>query len=196
MSFGALRPLAKGIGRDHAMAVELWKSGNHDARLLATMIAEPAQMGVGDLDAWMKDVDNSVLADGFCGLVARTAHAQRCVKEWSTKTDEFVRRCGYGTLSMMLRDGADVPRALAKDCLGRIEREIHGSANRAREAMNTALISIGTYVDDLEEDAIAAALRIGPVDIDHGETGCKTPDAPSYIEKAAAHRKRKQGRHS
>ncbi|HWI62452.1 MAG TPA: hypothetical protein VNT75_11475, partial [Symbiobacteriaceae bacterium] len=68
--------------------------------------------------------------------------------------------------------------------LGKIEREIHGAPNRKREAMNNALIAIGIYRKDLSEAAIAAAGRIGPVEIDHGDTACKTPAAAEYIRKA------------
>lgn len=64
-----------------------------------------------------------------------------------------------------------------------IARDIHTRQNRVRYSMNTALIGIGTRSDALEKKAIAIAEQIGPVDVDHGETGCKTPDAASYIRK-------------
>ncbi|HEX7343423.1 MAG TPA: DNA alkylation repair protein, partial [bacterium] len=72
-----------------------------------------------------------------------------------------------------------------------IEREIHRSKNRVREAMNGALIAIGMRNEKLQKQAIAAARRIGKVVVDHGETGCKTPDAEAYILKAAARSKKK-----
>ena len=69
--------------------------------------------------------------------------------------------------------------------LATIEKEIHRSPNWARYAMNGALISIGVYKPTLRKKAIEAAKRIGKVEVDHGETYCKTPDAVPYIEKAS-----------
>lgn len=194
VSFGFMRPYAKKIGTDHALAERLWATGNHDARMLACMVGDGAKMTSKTLDAWLKDIDNYVLCDAFSGLVARSEHALAKVKAWTKAKGEYTRRCGYDTLASLLSNEREVPADLAKETLGRIEREIHASANRARESMNRTLICIGTYVDALEAEAIAAAKRIGPVAVDHGETGCKTPDAASYIVKAAAHRKKKTGR--
>jgi 3-methyladenine DNA glycosylase AlkD len=192
VSFGFMRPYARKIGTDHALAEPLWTTGNHDARMLACMVGDGAKMSSKALDGWLKDIDNYVLCDAFSGLVARSEHALAKVRAWTKSKSEYTRRCGYGTLASLLSNERDVPADLAKEMLGRIEREIHASANRARESMNRTLICIGTYVDGFEAEAIAAAKRIGPVEVDHGETGCKTPDAASYIVKSAAHRKKKQ----
>ena len=64
-----------------------------------------------------------------------------------------------------------------------IERDIHSRKNRVRYSMNSTMIGIGIRNPNLQEKAIAAVRRIGPVDVDHGETGCKTPDATAYIQK-------------
>ena len=72
-----------------------------------------------------------------------------------------------------------------------IEKNIHQAKNRTREAMNSALISIGIRNDRMENLAVSAAKRIGPVEVDHGETACKTPDAVTYIQKARARSKKK-----
>jgi hypothetical protein len=76
-----------------------------------------------------------------------------------------------------------LPDAFFEPHLARIERDIHAEKNRVREAMNNALIAIGMRDDALEARALAVAQTIGKVHVDHGETGCKTPDALSYIRK-------------
>ena len=76
----------------------------------------------------------------------------------------------------------------ANKYINTIEKEIHSSPNRTREAMNYALIAIGTY--KLDKEAISAAIKIGHVEIDHGKTWCKTTDAISYIKKARARLKK------
>jgi hypothetical protein len=72
--------------------------------------------------------------------------------------------------------------------LATIEKEIHRSPNWARRAMNGALISIGVAKPTLRKKAIDAAKRIGKVEVDHGETSCKTPEAVAYIDKASKRR--------
>ena len=68
------------------------------------------------------------------------------------------------------------------------EAEIHGAKNYTRYGMNNALISIGIRNPKLQKKAVAAAKRIGKVEVDHGQTSCKTPDAVPYIAKAVAHK--------
>lgn len=93
---------------------------------------------------------------------------------------------GYGILGVRLREHPEsISDADAEKILATIEKEIHRSPNRARHAMNGALISIGVYKPALRKEAIEAAKRVGKVEVDHGETNCKTPDAASYIERAS-----------
>src|SRR3989304_5283911 len=68
VSYAALKALAKKIKTDHTLALALWGTGNHDARILATMIADPAAATSRELDAWSKDLDNYVLTDAFAGF--------------------------------------------------------------------------------------------------------------------------------
>ncbi|HEY8376326.1 MAG TPA: hypothetical protein VIK91_07555, partial [Nannocystis sp.] len=78
--------------------------------------------------------------------------------------------------------------------VARIERELHEAPNWVREAMNRALIGIGARSDALAELALAAARRIGPVAVDHGDTCCETPDAILYIPKAREHRAKQEAK--
>ena len=87
------------------------------------------------------------------------------------------------------RNKSEVARL--KRNLSAIEKRIHQSKNRTKDAMNNALIPIGLRNSELEKKALEVARRIGKVEVDHGETGCKTPDAVPYIMKA---RKRKNKR--
>ena len=99
--------------------------------------------------------------------------------------DEFAREMGYEILGVRLKDDPDsVSDADAEKVLEMIETKIHRSPNWARYAMNGALIAIGVFKPALNKKAIAAARRIGKVEVDHGQTNCKTPDAVPYIEHA------------
>ncbi len=193
VSYANLKALAKRIKRDHQLASELWATGNHDARVLATMIADPSALTKRAMDAWAKSIDNYVLADAFAALVAQSEHARDKADQWITASDDFMGQAGWNVVAR-LSSQPDLPDDYFKDLLKVVEKEIHSSKNRTRHAMNGALIAIGLRNSALEKLAIAAAKRIGAVEVDHGETDCKTPDAVRYIEKARDRKQRRSSR--
>ena len=89
VSFANLNVLHKQIGTDHALAVELWDSGNHDARVLATMIADPEQMKSATLDVWVKDLDSYVVTDAFSTMTGKTRYARRKAEKWAKSKSEW-----------------------------------------------------------------------------------------------------------
>jgi len=190
VSYANLGKLKKSIKVDHELARSLWASGNHDARVLATMIADPQQITAKDLDQWVEQLDSYPITDAFAGLAAGSPLASKRVAKWTGSKEEWVSSAGWGLVTRLaLADGALTDSACEKH-LKTIESKIHKAPNRTRYAMNGALIAIGMRNATLGKQATAAAKRIGKVEVDHGETGCKTPDAAAYIQKAAA-RKRK-----
>jgi len=184
--YAPLGKLAKRLKIDHALAGSLWASGNHDARILATMIADPAATTGAELDKWIRDVDNYVLADALAGLASRTPVARKKMEKWTLSTHEWVGRIGWGILARLAMADSNLTDEDFERYLEEIEKRIRGSKNRVRDAMNMAVISIGLRGAALETKAVAAAKRIGKVDVDHGDTSCKTPDALDYIRKAKA----------
>ncbi len=184
VSFANLNTLKKKIKTDHSLALKLWSTGNSDARILATMVADPVAFKQADLEAWLKNTSYYMLADYTAGIASKTPYALKAMKKWMKSKDEFVRASGYSVMSAMLRDDREIPITELKEILQTIEKEIHKSPNRARHSMLMGLIAIGIYRPELTEAAKEAAKRIGKVEVDHGETSCKTPDAVPYIEKA------------
>ena len=190
VSFGNLGLLKKKIKVDHELALELWDTGNMDARTLAIMIADPSLMTSKDLDSWIKDIDYYLLADMFAGLAAKTKFAKTKQSKWSKSKKEHVKQTGYAMLCAMLREPDFLSDSECKDILKTIKKEIHSSPNRAKHSMNMALIAIGIYNPKLTDLAMKTAEKIGKVDVDHGETSCKTPDAIPYIQKTLARKKK------
>jgi len=95
VSVPAIRQLAKTIKRDHSLALELWGSGYHDARLLAALIADPAQMDEALLNRWVGDVVSWDLCDHLCGnLLYKVPLAIARIPLWAVDDREFVRRVG------------------------------------------------------------------------------------------------------
>ena len=187
VSFANLNLLVKHIKRNHTLATELWQTGNYDARNLATKIADSHAFTITQAEEWVKQVDNSLHAGLLGGVLAQSPFALRLIHRWTKKKPEFICETGYSLLSSLVKeDSRTVPSAQASDFLKRIEQEINTRPNWTRYGMNWALIALGTYKEEVREEALAAAARIGQVEVDHGETNCKTPLAAPYIHKAAA----------
>lgn len=178
--------LQKKIKVDHALAMELWKTGNVEARVLALQVADPEKLARADAEGLVKDGPVRFLGCYLSDLLARSPIAEEMMRAWMKSPDEFPREMGYGILGVRLKDDpGSVSDAEAEKVLATIEKEIHRAPNRARYAMNGALISIGIFKPTLRKNAIETGKRIGKVEVDHGETNCKTPDAVPYIEKAS-----------
>lgn len=188
VSFAELRKLAKALGHDDALARGLWATGNYDARLLACMVAEPARMSEADLDAWLADSDVYVLVDTFVAEVAsRVPGVPERSERWRASERDWTAQAGWDLVGALAMGDRDLDDAFFADQLARIERELPGAGNRTRHAMNGAVIAIGVRDATLKAEAIAAARRIGPVVVDHGQTGCVTPAAEPYIERTWAY---------
>lgn len=193
VSFAHLNKLAKTYRGQTELARGLWASGNTDARILACMIASPDEMTSAELDRWVKEVDYTALAGYLGALTGKTTQRESKIKKWTKAREEFVRDTGYSIVSHTLKTDADaLDEKLCVAIVDEIAKSIHLSPNFAKNAMNMALIAIGTYKPKLTAKAIAAAKKIGKVEVDHGETACKTPDAVAYIEKAANIKKKKK----
>jgi len=178
--------LQKKIKVDHALALDLWKTGNAEARMLALQIADPQRVTTALADTLLADGPVRFLGLYLAALLARSPIADKTMRAWMKSGDEATREMGYHILSARLRDDAEsISDAGAARVLATIEKQIHKSPNWARYAMNSAVIAIGVWRPKVRKDALAAATRIGKVDVDHGDTNCKTPEAVSYIQKAA-----------
>lgn len=191
VKFGDLGKLARQIKVDHGLALELWDSGNHDARVLATMIVDTERVTAKLLDAWIKDVDNHVLSHALATVASGSAAGAKVARRWAAVKGEWKSSTGWMALAGIASHPGGLSATEARGHLEQIESRIHGSPNRTKYSMNTAMIAIGTYIPGLEELAIKAAERIGQVEVDHGLTACQTPYAVPYIRKAAAHHRAK-----
>lgn len=192
VSFAKLYEFRKRLKKQHALSEQLWASGNADARILATMIADPAQATRASLEVWCQAIGYHGLTGSFADFVALTAFAREVERDWLDSEHEMVARVGWNLVCLRAMEDMVTLDAEFEAYLSRIEREIHRAPNRVREAMNSALIAIGIRSAELEVLAVAAARRIGKVEVDHGATSCKTPDAETYILKARARKQAKR----
>jgi len=186
-NFGILK---KRVKVNHALALELWATGNHDARVLATMIADTAALTASQAESMVKDVTNAPIADALAGLVGRSRFGRQKAEKWMHSKKEWLGRAGWQVLCRLALDDKELDDDYFAAYLPTIEAGIHTAPNRTREAMNMAVIAIGVRSAALRKLALSATKRIGKVEVDHGDTCCKTPDAAAYIAKTVGHCRR------
>lgn len=184
-----LRGVVKQVGTNQPISEALWASGNHDARILATMIADPALCAPETLERWCRTTENALLAEALGAFAAGFPTPLPRIEGWCRDRGEFVRATGYYGFIALLRDGATIPADAIQKRLSAIAKDMNGAANRAREAMAHALVAIGVHRSSAAPAALAAAKRIGIVDIDHGEAGVKEMDLVAELTKARAKKK-------
>jgi 3-methyladenine DNA glycosylase AlkD len=156
-----LRALAKRIGTDHRLALHLWRSRVHEARLLAAMVDDPAEVTEDQMEAWAKDFDSWDAVDGVCcTLFDRTPYAWDKAVEWSEREEEFVKRAGFVLMACLAVHDKKSPDARFESLLPIIEREAGDPRNYVRKAVNWALRQIGKRNLGLNRVAIQTAERI------------------------------------
>ncbi len=186
VKIGDLKPLQKKIKVDHQLALDLFDSGIYDAIYLAGLIADDAKMTKKDLRKWAKSPSRRLFSGSTIPWVAAgSPHAADLAAEWIESKDDAVAAIGWNTLTSIMSVAPDEELDLPghKKLLKRIEKEIHKAGNVTKYAMNNFVISCGCFVAPLNDAAKKSADKIGEVEVDHGDTACRTPYAPAYIAK-------------
>ncbi len=165
VTVGATRAYAKQIGKDHALAQELWASGRYEARLLAAFVDEPSRVTARQMDAWAKDFDNWAVVDTVCfHLFDRAPHAWKKPAPWARARGEFHKRAAFAlvwSLAAHDRSAAD-ERFVA--CLPLVERAASDERNFVKKAVDMALRAIGKRNVALHAAALATAARLADSD--------------------------------
>ncbi len=191
VKYGDLRPLAKRIGTDHALAEQLWASGNSDARLLACMVADPAQVSEDVLDAWLADIDTYFLVDIFVAEIAsKTAGRLPRAERWIASGRDRTAQAGWDLMNLVALSGDEVADDYFEAQLGLIAARIEGYGNWTRRSAGNTITGIGLRNESLEAAARETAAAMGQVEFDPGPTSCVMPDPIEYLEKTKTHRAR------
>ena len=161
VSVYAIRRIAKRLGTDHELALALWATGNHEARLLACFVDDPARVDERQLESWASGFDSWDVCDqATTSLFDRTGHAWSKAAEWAGREEEWVKRAGFALMAgLAVHDEAASDRAFLK-LLPLIEREARDERNFVKKAVNWALRNIGKRSRALNDAAIACAERI------------------------------------
>ena len=165
ISMAVLRPLARPHRRNHALAVELWASGIHEARLLAALIEDPEKVNRTQANRWARDFDSWDICDQVCGeVLPYVPFAIEKALAWSRRENEFVKRAGFVLMARMAVRRKDLPDDEFKKFLPVIRREATDDRNFVRKAVNWALRQIGKRNPALRRAAISEARAITKID--------------------------------
>jgi 3-methyladenine DNA glycosylase AlkD len=165
ISVAQLRNLARRIRRDHGLARRLWASGVHEARILASMVDDPALVTGEQMERWVRDFDSWDLCDQVCGnLFDKTPFAYQKALAWSRRRGEFVRRAGFALMAWLAVHDKGAPDARFRRFLPPIVRASTDGRTYVRKAVNWALRQIGKRNARLRHEAVRTAQRIRRID--------------------------------
>lgn len=161
VSIPDVRKLAKEIGKNHALAQELWKSGIHEAKILAGMIDEPARVTEKQMDSWIKDFDSWDVCDQVCAnLFDKTRFAHVKAIEWASRKAEFEKRAGFALMACLAWHDKKAQDSEFEKFFPIIKRESTDERNYVRKAVNWALRQIGKRNVNLCKSALKTAKEI------------------------------------
>lgn len=164
VSIPVLRKMARELGRDHDLALQLWSTCMIEARILATFISDPARITKRQMEAWTRTIDSWPVCDACMFLFDKTPFAYEQAREWSSRKPEFERRAAFALMAALASHDKGAPDARFLEFLPLIERAADDDRNFVRKAVNRALRGIGKRNPRLNRAAIACAKRIRAID--------------------------------
>jgi 3-methyladenine DNA glycosylase AlkD len=165
ISMPDLRALARRTGRDHRLAQDLWETGLHEARILASLVDDPREVDEEQLERWVKDFDSWDVCDQVCSnLFDRTPFAYQKAVEWSGRGEEFVKRAGFVLMAGLAVHDKKAGDEQFESFLPLIVREAVDERNFVKKAVNWALRGIGKRNRNLNTHALETAREIAQLD--------------------------------
>ena len=164
ISIYELRPLAKKIGKNHALAQKLWGSGIHEARILASYIDEPEKVTEAQLERWVSDFDSWDIVDQVSELIANTPHVIKKIKAWSKRKEEFVKRTAFALIAEIAWHDKTLSDKDFEQFFSLIKKAATDERNFVKKAVNWALRNIGKRNRALNKRAIGIAREIQKID--------------------------------
>jgi 3-methyladenine DNA glycosylase AlkD len=165
ISMPDLRALAKQIGKDHELALALWDSGIHEARMLATLVEDPGLLTEAQAEAWVLDLDSWDICDGLCfNVLWKAPFAYDKCFAWSARDEEFVKRAGFALMAKIALSDKKAPDDRIASFLPAIKKGATDGRNFVKKAVNWALRQVGKRNLALNGKAIATALEIQALD--------------------------------
>jgi len=158
---GGLHQVAKRLGRDHALALALWKTGWYEARMLTAFIDEPALVTTAQMERWARDFDNWAIVDTLCfHLFDRSPLAWKMIGPWSRRREEFVRRAAFALLACLALHDKETGDAPFLRSLALVERAARDDRNFVMKGVSWALRAVGRRSPPLHAAGVKLARKL------------------------------------
>jgi len=156
-----LRKFARRIVKGHEIALDLWDTGIHEARILATIIGDPAAVDEQNMERWAAQFDSWDIVDLACNnLFRKTDIAYNKAIEWTGREEEFVKRAGFAMMASLAVHDKGVSDGFFIRCLDLIEKHSSDDRNFVKKAVNWALRQVGKRSQGLMGEALTTAEKI------------------------------------
>ena len=160
-----MRKIAKDVGRDHALAVELWKTGVQEARIVAALIDVPEKVTDDQMEAWVIDFNSWDVCDQVClNSFEKTLYSQQKIIEWSEREEEFVKRAAYALIAGLAWHDKEAADDQFIGYFPVIKSGATDERNFVKKAVSWALRTIGKRNLRLNKAAIEAARELQKID--------------------------------
>ncbi len=160
-----MRKLAKELGRDHKLALDLWRTGIAEARIVAGIIGDPAKLTEQQMEEWVKGIDSWDVCDQVCmNLFEKNQLAWKKIIDWSEREEEFVKRTAFSLIACLAWHDKKASDEKFVELLPVIIREATDERNFVKKAVNWALRNIGKRNHNLNQAALKAAKEIRQLD--------------------------------
>jgi 3-methyladenine DNA glycosylase AlkD len=160
-----MRKLAKEIGRDHKLALDLWRTGIAEARIVAGMVGEPDKLTEEQMEDWVKDINSWDVCDQVCmNLFERNQLAWKKIVDWSEREEEFVKRTAFSLIACLAWHDKKASDEKFIELFSVIIRGATDERNFVKKAVNWALRNIGKRNLNLNRAAINTAKEIKRLD--------------------------------
>jgi 3-methyladenine DNA glycosylase AlkD len=160
-----MRKIAKSVGKNHQLALDLWDTGVPEGMIVAGMIAEPDKLTEQQMEDWVVDINSWDICDQVCmNLFEKTPLAEKKIFEWSTREGEFVKRTSYALIACLAWHDK---QAVDERFINYFPLIVAGSTderNFVKKAVNWALRNIGKRNQNLNKQAIRVAHQIHEID--------------------------------
>jgi 3-methyladenine DNA glycosylase AlkD len=165
ISIPILRNMAKKAGTDHDLALKLWATGVHEARILACLVDDPKAVTERQMENWVNEFDSWDVCDQCCGsLFDKTEYAHRKAIEWANRKEEFVKRAGFAMMAVLAWHDKEAKDESFLKFLPIIVKGATDERNFVKKAVNWALRQIGKRNRALNMKAIETSKKIQLID--------------------------------
>jgi len=177
-----LRKFAKRIGKNHELALELWEEPNIECRQLSPLVDDPNSITREQVDRQVSGLGFWMLSHVYCGAVfGNLPFSRELAEEWFESEDDIRRRCAFAILGGLTKK-KDLDDSYFEPHIDIIQSRLRVEENFVKDAMNNALLAIGTRSSGLHKKALSAAKKIGRVEVDYGDNSCQALDVVKHLQ--------------